>query len=265
MAATTASPLLSERIEVVKKELESLTISTKGDEEARKSLLAVSQQTTNALQSAYEAIWRFFYEPALTASLKIALDLGIIEQLNNAQGPLSASTLIKSTGADKVLVVRLLRTLAVAGIIVETGFETYQAGPVAQGFATTPSVCGFNFIFELGTSVFHKLPSYLSRTHYKNPSSSPGPFEYALDTPLSLFDYLKQHPEQLRNFNIFMGDHRATRADWFDLHPVNEILYSGFDNSRGSESVLMVDVGGGSGYNLQNFKNKHPDAPGKLI
>lgn len=62
MAGTKDNPLLSDRIEVVKKELESLTLSTKGDEEARKSLLAVSQQTTNALQSAHEAIWRFIYE-----------------------------------------------------------------------------------------------------------------------------------------------------------------------------------------------------------
>lgn len=58
MAATKDNCAIRERIESVKSELQSLTDLAKGDEEARKLLLAASQQAATALESSFDAIWR---------------------------------------------------------------------------------------------------------------------------------------------------------------------------------------------------------------
>lgn len=60
-----------------------------------------------------------------------------------------------------------------------------------------------------------------------------------------------------------MGGQRGEREDWFNAFPVGEILFQ--DATKGSADVLLVDVGGGHGYNLAAFKKRYPNAPGKLV
>ena len=71
-------------------------------------------------------------------------------------------------------------------------------------------------------------------------------------------------PQTLTDFNDFMGGQRATRKDWFDFFPINDILFKGADTSDPS-SALLVDVGGGEGHDLQSFQKRYPDHPGRLV
>lgn len=78
-----------------------------------------------------------------------------------------------------------------------------------------------------------------------------------------MFGWLQQHPKQLNNFNVFMGAQRHNRANWFDSFPVDKILFQ--DAQPDSSSALLIDIAGGHGYDLEAFKYRFPDAPGKLI
>ncbi len=62
-----------------------------------------------------------------------------------------------------------------------------------------------------------------------------------------------------------MSGYRAGKSSWVDpgFYPVEEHLGTGM--KRGTEEVLLVDVGGGLGHDLELLKEKHEHLPGRLI
>ena len=66
------------------------------------------------------------------------------------------------------------------------------------------------------------------------------------------------------NFNDLMAAQRLDRVDWFDYCNVKYILLEGY---KGSNTPLLVDIGGNRGYDLEGLKKKFPEVngPGKLI
>lgn len=66
-------------------------------------------------------------------------------------------------------------------------------------------------------------------------------------------------------FNSYMSAYRAGRTSWLNpgFYPVQERLGDQF-NSTYSE-VLLVDVGGGLGHDLQDLRKRYPGIPGKLV
>jgi hypothetical protein len=104
------------------------------------------------------------------------------------------------------------------------------------------------------------LPAFLAKTGFKNPEG--GVFQSAFNTPLDLFPWLMEHPDQMSNFNDLMAGQRQNRTEWYDFCPVEDILLRGY---KGGDSALLVDIGGNRGYDLEGFKQKFPTAEGKLI
>jgi hypothetical protein len=78
-----------------------------------------------------------------------------------------------------------------------------------------------------------------------------------------MFQYLMKHPAMMSNFNAFMAGSLETRPDWFDAFSAQNILLRGAkcDDS----AVLLVDIGGGEGHDLEAFHRRFPEAPGKLV
>lgn len=113
-----------------------------------------------------------------------------------------------------------------------------------------------------------KAPRYLQEVGWKSPTEPhDGFFQYANQTKLGVFDFLLEHPSLFADFNLFMGNTMGTRKYWCDWYKVEERLLTGFDSRMGS--VLLVDVGGGKGHDLQAFHEKFGtevvDRRGKLI
>ena len=65
-----------------------------------------------------------------------------------------------------------------------------------------------------------------------------------------------------------MAGYRQGKRSWVepDFYPVEERLGRGFKSDEG-EAVLIIDVGGGMGHDLEVFKAKHPGlaSKGRLI
>ena len=62
-----------------------------------------------------------------------------------------------------------------------------------------------------------------------------------------------------------MSAYRAGKPTWCDsgFYPLEENLVEGFDPN--ASDVLLVDVGGGLGHDLQELQTRYPSLPGKLI
>lgn len=105
------------------------------------------------------------------------------------------------------------------------------------------------------------MPFYLQETGFQNVERAPGPFQHAKQTSDDMFPWLVKQPQLMSHFNKFMSGQQAQRGDWFDRLPVQQMILDGAD----SHSVLLVDIGGGEGHDIQAFHRAFPDTPGRLV
>jgi hypothetical protein len=111
-----------------------------------------------------------------------------------------------------------------------------------------------------------KMPQYLAESRYGNPSNiMDTPFQLGHSTKRMFFDYLGRHPEQIAQFNNYMGMYAQGRPRWLDPgnFPVREILGEGASTEL--DAALLVDVGGGKGHDLVIFQKTYGDLPGRLV
>jgi hypothetical protein len=94
-----------------------------------------------------------------------------------------------------------------------------------------------------------------------------GPYQAAYNTPLNFFEWLQANQPYGMQFNHHMGGYRQGRPSWMDadFYPVQDRLVRGMDTTPAEDSVLLVDIGGGLGHDLSEFRRKHPTAPGRLV
>lgn len=62
-----------------------------------------------------------------------------------------------------------------------------------------------------------------------------------------------------------MSFYREGRPEFLDIFPAEERLISSSGSSPGDDEVLLVDVGGGHGHDVQKFIEKVPNRTGRLI
>jgi hypothetical protein len=113
-----------------------------------------------------------------------------------------------------------------------------------------------------------KLPEYLQKTGYKNPSASDplgGPAQYGLEIGGNVFEYVVSNPKLLDAFNAFFEGDRGSRPSWVDWYPIQEKLLSDPSKTVTEEDILYVDVAGGRGHDLLEFKRKFPEQKGRYL
>ncbi|KAI1099214.1 putative O-methyltransferase [Jackrogersella minutella] len=235
---------------------------------AREQLLNLGYALASSVELPSEAIQRMGWaEPARAAHCRIAVALNLFELLKESgeQG-ISDKDLATKTGADQILIARTLKHLVAMNIVAEGGADNYVATRLSDAFTESRYRDGIIYTYDVAGPSFRGLPEYLKSTQYALPTKlTDGPFQAAHKTQLPFFAWLDQNPPYLEKFNNYMSAYRAGKPSWVDVgfYPVYERLVEGFN--AGSDSVLLVDVGGGMGHDLQELKEKHPSIPGKLI
>lgn len=87
---------------------------------------------------------------------------------------------------------------------------------------------------------------------------------YAYGTDMNMFAW-QQHLGYGSHFNDHMAGRRLGRLPWMhtSFYPVKERLINGADKDPGAP--FLVDIGGNVGHDLAEFRQYHPNVPGKLI
>lgn len=107
-----------------------------------------------------------------------------------------------------------------------------------------------------------KFPSWLKKNGYKVPTNPKnGPFIDAFGT--TQWEYFAENPERGRSFDIFMTGQREGRANWLNSYPFDKRLLAGFNGQE--DDVLLVDVAGGQGHDLQDFRKHIGSTPCRLV
>ena len=87
-------------------------------------------------------------------------------------------------------------------------------------------------------------------------------FEYAHGTK-SIFGLLEKNKEQKTSFDDYMRSRRLVDApQWYDIYPAA----TSFANvQKNADAILLVDIGGGPGQELERFKSRYPEIPGRCV
>lgn len=87
------------------------------------------------------------------------------------------------------------------------------------------------------------------------------PFEYTHNS--SFFEFLTEHEKPRKDFDDYMASRRQGLVVWHETFPMASRL--GLGVKQDPEAVLLVDVGGSWGHDVQSFHDAHPTVPGRLI
>ncbi|KAK7734306.1 hypothetical protein SLS53_007956 [Cytospora paraplurivora] len=237
---------------------------------AREQLLNLSHALIASLELPSEAIQRMGWaEPARAAHCRIAVELKLFELLKDSGAAgISSRELAAKSGAHEVLIARIMKHLAAMNIVGESPDSTdgYTPTPLSNSLTEEKYRNGIIYTYDVAGPSFRGLPEYLKGIQYDLPTKlTDGPFQAAHKTQLPFFAWLDAHPPYLQVFNSYMSAYRAGRPSWVDpgFYPVADQPTKRFDPTI--SDVILVDVGGGLGHDLEELKAKHPSLPGRLV
>ena len=79
----------------------------------------------------------------------------------------------------------------------------------------------------------------------------------------TLFEWMKESPEQRKYFDNYMAGRRKEMPRWFEIFPITKIISK--ELRSGPQDILIVDIGASHGHDLVRFKEQHKDLPGRYI
>lgn len=195
------------------------------------------------------------------ALIQIGIDLGIFRTLSAETEPVKLHHFLTTTGASPTLLARLVRSMASFGLITETAMDKFTANCVSRALAHPDVVGAFPHVTHLHALTAQTLPRYLRDHKYQDMTDTKDlPFHLALGTDLSPFEWMKQHPEQMKALGHAMQIERA--QSWLDSYPISHKIG---DFQATDDSALLVDIGGGFGQQAAAFRSRAPSRAGRII
>ncbi|KAF2962887.1 hypothetical protein GQX73_g10684 [Xylaria multiplex] len=159
----------------------------------------------------------------------------------------------------RTVAARVAIDLQIFQTTIQDGSRPKSIDELAAPMKASPEV-----VERIARLSFSRLPEYLRSTRFQNPQDpTNGPFQFANQWDGHAFDWIAEHQEVFQAFHGFVYTLRAHRPSWFEMYPVKERLIEGMD-IEGSASAL-VDIGGGTGQTLEDFRAHVPNYTGKLV
>ncbi|RDH29264.1 S-adenosyl-L-methionine-dependent methyltransferase [Aspergillus welwitschiae] len=252
----------------VKAALSKLSPTDDIPDSARFELLDVLDQLRAAIEPPIQTVLNICWAHHPLVAIRTAIGMGVFDAFVASGGAeLSLEQLNEKTKGDKDLLARIMRLLVANRLFTETGVDKYQPQPLALAFATgaPPSEVIKNFHVNFRASAF--THDFLEARGYRSPDDAyDTPFQLAYGTKLHHFEWLAQDPAEQHAFNTVMEtSNRAVEgAQWYDFYPWQERLSLATGDKAQESRVLLVDIGGGKGHDLQAFKQKKSPA-GRLV
>ncbi|CAI9635098.1 unnamed protein product [Alternaria burnsii] len=233
--------------------------------DTRMEMLSHAKALVRALQTPRETmIEQNWAQPGCHTAITTCYNAGVFGVLGDQ--PMKVDDIASKLGKPRELLARLMRHIAAMGFITETSSDEYKATNFSKALTIPIIGDGYPALGGGAHQSCSKFSQYLEKNSYELTTDiTNGPYQYAFGTELDMFRYLDTHPPLGQQFNNHMGGYRQGRPSWMDsnFYPVQEQLIHGMDTSK--DAILLVDIGGGYGHDIQEFRNKYPQVPGRLV
>jgi len=180
-----------------------------------------------------------------TSLLYIAAELGLCDIL--AAGPATGDELAACTNADAAVLTRVLRGLAVIGIVETDDARTYSLAPMGHALRSDVP----DSVLPMARLMAHPIATRAWGGLLHSVKTGENAFEHAVG--VDFMTYFVTHPAFAQTFNTFMG--RTTAG-------VTPAVISAYDFT-GIDT--FVDVGGGDGTLLRAVLRSYPQANGLIL
>ncbi|KAL1867741.1 hypothetical protein VTK73DRAFT_4026 [Phialemonium thermophilum] len=234
-----------------------------GGEKTRKDILVQLRDLSLSIESEDDTAQRLNYSYIQLVIVRIGVDLGLFALFSTEGGPSrTVDEVAQKTGADPILVGRLLRYLASFGYVKETGKHTFCGSRTSRALCSRGCHLGVLHHFDTVCPAVQALPPFLQETSYADPTDAGHTaLQKAWKTDLTFFPWLKTRPAQFAAFNEYTVQNRQGMPTFLDVYPVRQRAAAGLDANR----ALFVDVGGGRGRQAIAFRERYPDLPGVVV
>ncbi|OJJ51632.1 hypothetical protein ASPZODRAFT_12446 [Penicilliopsis zonata CBS 506.65] len=225
-------------------------------------LLQVVNELQARLETYVESIQKLIFSPQDLSAIRLAQGMGIFDAFAaSGDKELTLDELHSKVKGEKGLLVRIMRSLCCKNVCKETGQDRYCPLQLAFLFVNGMPTGELIKHFYANMRASARLYDYFEANGYQNPTDSyDAPFQLAFDTKDHYFEWLAKNPADQKAFNSTMTLGRRVRGkEWFEVFPVGEKLQAS------SDRALLVDIGGGIGHDLIEFKQQFPELPGRLV
>ncbi|PGH29242.1 hypothetical protein GX50_08005 [[Emmonsia] crescens] len=236
-------------------------LTNEGDDlEARREALQIVKTLKVQLEQPENVAVDLAFSPMIAVSARIAVDLKLFEHIVQ-EGPVTSTRLAELSGAEELLIIRILRPLSAVNLVEEVGSRTWKATRITKAMATEEIAAGHRMISQLIVPAMQSAPAYfLQRGHSCPIDPKDGLMQYSFNTKQTTFERIVSSPSLLKDFNTFMGNTMGARKYWVDWYPVQSQILDGATLDR----PLIVDVGAGKGHDLLAYNNQFPNT-GRLV
>lgn len=191
--------------------------------------------------------------------MKIAVDMDLFKTIHAMDKPPTAAELAQATGHDPDLIKRVMRELGAAQVFKEGGAGTYATTQMSRTMLD-PLVSAFiGYVVEGSLPFFSSVPGYIRKNGFVAPSTDKL-WKEAHNSDKTVYEFWDQSPERRDQFLGMMKVWSASQESWLDFYPTATLL-SGLEEGK----TVLVDVGGGDGRDIEDFRKRHPETSGKLI
>lgn len=237
-----------------------------GDPAASGELLKEIHNLRMAAETPEEKTSRLRWELMQPICIRVAIEYGMLQAVADHKGAdVSAAELASETGADELLIIRVMRLITYQKICEETGPGLYASNDTTTHITQKGITGGHIHMSDLAMPIGGKIVE-IKRQHglhqFPDGIGDMSPFEYTWGKPI--FEYLPTDLEQKNAFDSYMSARRDPKAaQWFDKYPAGRELSHGL--KKGDDAVLVVDVGGGNGHEISKFHQRFPQLPGERV
>ncbi|KAF3059903.1 Demethylsterigmatocystin 6-O-methyltransferase [Daldinia childiae] len=232
-------------------------------ESSRVQALEAIRKLQNTLEKPEDGMLKVAFAPMIWMCIRTCLELNVFRMLER-QDVVSAETIAKESGADEILIRRLLRILTASGYVSEKGNGLYGSTKWSSHLSRRTSEGMVKHLFDLCAPATIEAPNWFKRAGYQLPTDpAKGILQttHGFEEPLFIWFTKPEAKEAWDNANTFFEADRGSSPSWVSWFPVKEKLLKGYNK----DLPVLVDIGGGRGHDIVEFSERFPDVEGDLI
>lgn len=201
-------------------------------------------------------------QPLQTSIVRVAMNLNLFSILSN-DSPKTGTQLAEITGADHILLVRILRHLAAMDVIIKIENDKYVKNEITERLANPAAAAFFKFNFDAKSAACMALPEFLEKGKYQN-THQPNDcaFQCGHRGKDNCWEWSDHHRAAVEDFNKAVSPY-VRQASWLNFYPLMARLKAGHNLIE--DEVVLVNIGGGRGRECEAIRAKYPVLPGRMV
>ncbi|CAI7648734.1 unnamed protein product [Penicillium glandicola] len=237
------------------------------DPQQQAQLYEACDRLRSQCESPLDKTLRLLYTCHQAIAVRLAVDLKLFDAIakrasEDEDGKVRVGQLSEDVKADPKLVGRIMRSLVPLDILKQHTSDTFSSTRFTLAYVSTSWMSAAVIFFTHMFLFVSQLPEYFKEKGWKTPDDiDDSPWNFAVGSKSGYFNYMASKPYYQDAFDTVMASpYRRDEKSWLDFFPVEEKL-----QVQSPSEVLLVDVGGGRGKDLQTFRERFPDLPGRLV